>query len=277
MARPEFMRSRVTFRLFSDVIESSAITERLMLSPTKAGDRGSLVSRALPNGPLRTSTFWALSSGLSDDKPLSDHAHRLIDLLEQRTQLIISLSKECRVSFRCGLFADDNFSTEASLDADIIKWCAEVGVAFHFSCYHYINPKMGPLDNRFFDRDFDYTVAFLHSPLDGSVVLSTRTSGVIASDTEPLPYPVPGPGVVISDLPQTATYKLHIDRVLSLFGQITLHEASCELVLLRSSVYFQRALTLESEALKRLAKIKAGVKIGLYTSPAILRHRSKVN
>lgn len=93
--------SKAGFRVFSAVLTSAEIAQRLDLQPTRAHEAGDPVSSRRAE-PLRKESVWILESGVPDTEAMAVHLARLLELLEPRVDRLAALASLCGMDFFCG-------------------------------------------------------------------------------------------------------------------------------------------------------------------------------
>jgi hypothetical protein len=100
------------------------------------GERFSSSHRA-----VRRTSFWLLECPLSKRLPLEEHLKWLLNLLEAKHELIISISDKWRVEFFCG-FSSENGQGGVTFDPGLLRRLAHLGIPLVLDLY----PPGAPLE-----------------------------------------------------------------------------------------------------------------------------------
>ena len=109
-----------SLRIASSILSKSEITDILNQKPSRAFDRGELMSPRNPSSQKRESALWILESGLPDASTLDDHILVLISFIERKHLEFMKLINKCEMDIFCGLSIKGT-QANFSLSSKIIK------------------------------------------------------------------------------------------------------------------------------------------------------------
>jgi hypothetical protein len=131
--------SRASLRIAGDTLQPDEIGTLLGLEAAKSGVKGERFSSR--HSAVRRTSFWLLECPLSKHLHLEEHLKWLLNLLEAKHDLIISISDKWRVDFFCG-FSSENGQGGATFDPDLLRRLAHLGIPLVLDLY----PPGAPLE-----------------------------------------------------------------------------------------------------------------------------------
>jgi Domain of unknown function (DUF4279) len=117
--------SRASLRIAGDTLQPNEISILLGLEATRSGVKGERFSSR--HSAVRRTSFWFLECPLSKHLPLEEHLKWLLNLLEAKHDLIISISDKWRVEFFCGFFSE-NGQGGVTFDQGLLRRLAHLGI-----------------------------------------------------------------------------------------------------------------------------------------------------
>lgn len=127
---PDQMLSQATIRVVSEKLGIAEISELMGLAPTRYVDR-----RMVPGLPSGTSRArWFYDSDLPNESSVEQHLQHLLALLKLRRPRLDELKDKVQIDIWCTCTARGG-TVAITLEADLARRAAELGVAFTFSVH----------------------------------------------------------------------------------------------------------------------------------------------
>ncbi|MBA3711795.1 MAG: DUF4279 domain-containing protein [Pyrinomonadaceae bacterium] len=120
MASKGSKRSSATLRIHSQKIGIDEITDALKLQPSKTLMMGSKVDPNHPKSYVRPSNLWSLDSGLRPSRPLEEHIAKLVEVIEEKITVLMSMRKSCDMDIFCG-FSSMHGQGSFALSHELLK------------------------------------------------------------------------------------------------------------------------------------------------------------
>lgn len=131
----------VSFRIIGNNLESSKITLLLGIKPDIAHEKGdsrtgeSKSGKIIYYAPFNTG-LWSIKSKLDKDNKLQDHIVSILERIEHKKDVLLKLTNEgLKMDFYCGYFFSTKDQAGVSLNNEVLKRIAELGIDFGISLY----------------------------------------------------------------------------------------------------------------------------------------------
>lgn len=124
--------SRASLRIAGDTLKPDEVGAILGLDPTRSGLKGERVGAR--NSAVRRTSFWILQCPLDTSLPLQDHLEWLLNNLDEKRDLIRSISERWKVEFFCG-FASENGQGGATFEPALLRRLATFGIPLILDLY----------------------------------------------------------------------------------------------------------------------------------------------
>lgn len=124
--------SEAALRISGDTLHPSHVSASLGLEATQSGIKGERFSPR--HNALRRTSFWILKSPLGNYRPLEEHLNWLLDVLEPKCDLLISIRSKWKTEFFCG-FSSENGQGGVTLDLILLGRLARLGISLVLDLY----------------------------------------------------------------------------------------------------------------------------------------------
>lgn len=131
----------VSFRIIGNNLEPSKITLLLGIEPDIAHKKGdsrtgeSKSGKIINYAPFNTG-LWSINSKLDRDNRLQDHIISVLERVEPKKDVLLKLTNEgFKMDFYCGYFFSTKDQAGISLNNEVLKGIAELGIDFGISLY----------------------------------------------------------------------------------------------------------------------------------------------
>ena len=126
------VNNRACLRIFSETVSSQHITDVLQTAPTRAHEKGDLVSARSPTPRYRAHSFWSLATESNEPGGLDDCIQTLVAFCESKETELNALRPDCgEFDIFCG-FWTDNGQSGFALDVALLTRLARLGVGISF-------------------------------------------------------------------------------------------------------------------------------------------------
>ena len=99
-------RLSVALRVHSQLLTAAEISHLLQASPSRSYEKGIRYSPRNEHSGLREEAIWILESSCSAHLSLSDHLTALLNFLESRRELLVSMHGKCQIDVFCGYMTE---------------------------------------------------------------------------------------------------------------------------------------------------------------------------
>lgn len=132
----------VSFRIIGDNLNPSKITLLLGLEPDIAHKKGdprtgeSKSGKTIIYAPFNTGLWSINSKWANKDNNLQDHIVNIFERIEPKKDVLVKLTDEgFKMDFYCGYFFSTKDQTGISLNNEILKRIAELGIDLRINLY----------------------------------------------------------------------------------------------------------------------------------------------
>jgi len=124
--------SRASLRITGDTLKPDEVGAILGLDATRSGLKGERIG--VRHSAVRRTSFWILQCPLDTTFPLQDHLNWLLNILDEKRDLIISISENWKVEFFCG-FSSENGQGGAIFEPALLRRLASFGIPLILDLY----------------------------------------------------------------------------------------------------------------------------------------------
>ncbi|EAZ88019.1 DUF4279 domain-containing protein [Crocosphaera chwakensis] len=111
---------RCTLCISSKIISVKEITDILGFEPTRAYEKGTLMSPRNPKSRIRQESSWYLDIELATEASFDDHIKQIISVIEKHLSQFGTLVKVCDLEIYCSFFAGED-NGQFFLNSSLLK------------------------------------------------------------------------------------------------------------------------------------------------------------